>query len=164
MEKDALRVIGSHEPDGYACPFCAMLDAQSRVVDPYLVYEDELVFSVIGLHWWTHNPGHALIIPKEHIETLYDMPGRYSDRIHRFSRFLALAMKAVYACDGVSTRQHNEPAGNQSVWHYHLHVLPRFKGDNLYGSEFTRAPAQRRRACAVQLREYFAENQPTFGD
>ena len=48
----------------------------------YLVYEDERVFSVICLHWWTNNPGHALIIPKEHIETLYDMPGRHSDRIH----------------------------------------------------------------------------------
>jgi histidine triad (HIT) family protein len=41
-------------------------------------------------------------------------------------------MKQVYDCDGVSTRQHNEPAGNQDVWHYHLHVTPRYHGDRFY--------------------------------
>ena len=47
----------------------------------------------------------------------------------------ALAMKAVFQCDGVSTRQHNEPAGYQDVWHFHVHVFPRFHGDSLYTSE-----------------------------
>ena len=154
----------SHEPAGYACPFCAMLDAESRVRDPYLVYEDELVFALVSLRWWTNNPGHALVMPKRHIENLYEMPGPLSDRVHRFSRDLARAMKAVYACDGVSTRQHNEPAGDQSVWHYHLHVLPRFEGDNLYGSELEFAPAERRRECAALLREYFARNRPAWDE
>ncbi len=41
-------------------------------------------------------------------------------------------MRAAWGCDGVSTRQHNEPAGNQHMWHYHMHVTPRFRGDDLY--------------------------------
>ena len=40
-------------------------------------------------------------------------------------------MKRADSCDGVSTRQHSEPAGQQEVWHDHLHVLPRFEGDEL---------------------------------
>jgi histidine triad (HIT) family protein len=44
-------------------------------------------------------------------------------------------MKKVYTCDGVSTRQHNEPAGNQDVWHYHLHVTPRYENDNFYSTQ-----------------------------
>jgi len=43
-------------------------------------------------------------------------------------------MRRSYGCAGISTRQHNEPAGDQSVWHYHVHVSPRFPADNLYRS------------------------------
>jgi len=41
-------------------------------------------------------------------------------------------MRVSYSCDGISTRQHNEPFGNQDVWHYHVHVFPRYENDNLY--------------------------------
>ena len=150
----------SHEPDDYSCPFCGMQDANARIQSPDLVYEDSLVFSIISLHWWENNPGHALIIPKEHIENLYELPGGISDRIHRFSRHLALAMKAVRRCYGISTRQHNEPAGGQDVWHYHLHVYPRFKDDRLYRSDFAIAPEKERRRHATLLRDYLSENPP----
>jgi histidine triad (HIT) family protein len=41
-------------------------------------------------------------------------------------------MRIAYACDGISLRQHNEPAGDQDVWHLHVHVFPRHQGDHLY--------------------------------
>ena len=41
-------------------------------------------------------------------------------------------MRASYDCAGISTRQHNEPAGNQDVWHLHVHVFPRHHDDRLY--------------------------------
>lgn len=41
-------------------------------------------------------------------------------------------MKISYSCDGISTRQHNEPAGNQDVWHFHQHIFPRYDNDLLY--------------------------------
>ena len=156
--------VFSHEPDRYPCPFCGMMGDDSHIVNPDLVYEDNLIFSIISLHWWTNNPGHALVIPKRHVENLYELPGRLSDRIHRFSRYLALALKSVHNCDGVTTRQNNEPAGSQDVWHYHLHVVPRFKGDNLYRSEFSIAPADQRRRYASLLRQYFASYVPVLTD
>lgn len=61
-------------------------------------------------------------------------------------------MKAAYGCDGVSTRQHNEPAGDQDVWHYHLHVVPRWHGDALDTTEPSLAPAAEIRARAAALR------------
>jgi len=55
-------------------------------------------------------------------------------------------------------RQHNEPAGNQDAWHYHVHVFPRFAGDDLYHTRpYPRfVDPERRRPYAVRLREYFA--------
>ena len=66
-------------------------------------------------------------------------------------------MTAVYDCDGVSTRQHNEPAGNQGVWQYHQHVFPRNKGDKLYFLEQAEMPIEKRARYALKLRDYFSE-------
>ena len=43
---------------------------------------------------------------------------------------VAVAMREAYDCEGISTRQHNEPAGNQDVWHLHVHVFPRHHDDH----------------------------------
>ena len=81
---------------------------------------------------WPNNPGHALIVPIEHAENLYALSDPLNARIQLLARRLALAMKAAYGCAGTSTRQHNEPEGGQDVWHYHLHVFPRWQDDGLY--------------------------------
>lgn len=153
----------SHQPPEYQCPFCGMLDASQSVLNPDLVYQDNRIFSIISLHWWENNPGHALIMPKQHFENIYTLPFELSDRIHRLEKVLALAMKEVYRCDGISSRQHNEPAGYQDVWHYHLHVFPRYQGDRLYRSQHTVAPEFERQKFAQRLRSYFAEYPPELG-
>jgi len=61
-------------------------------------------------------------------------------------------MKQAWKCDGVSTRQHNEPAGNQDVWHYHMHVFPRWDNDDLYGSRGALAAPEGIRRRADELR------------
>lgn len=71
-------------------------------------------------------------MPNEHIENVYDITDNLSDKIHRLEKRAAIALKKTYLCDGVSSRQHNEHCGNQDVWHYHLHIFPRYKDDNLY--------------------------------
>ena len=53
-------------------------------------------------------------------------------RIMTVTRDMAIAIKRAWNPDGVSTRQHNEPAGSQHVWHYHQHVLPRWHDDGFY--------------------------------
>ena len=63
--------------------------------------------------------------------------------------------KRLYKCDGVSSRQHNEPDGGQDVWHYHLHVFPRYKNDNLYAMSRTQTTAEERAVYAEKLKSHF---------
>lgn len=61
----------------------------------------------------------------------------------------------TYKCDGVSSRQYNEPCGNQDVWHYHLHVFPGYKNDNLYKTDRENSDPEERLEYAPKLRNYF---------
>lgn len=95
----------------------------------------------VASHWWPENPGHVLVIPNSHIENIYEFPPALGADLMAVTQRVAVAMKAAYGCEGVSTRQHNEPAGDQDVWHFHQHVFPRWAGDRLYERHRERAPA-----------------------
>ena len=105
------------------------------------MYRDNAVTAFIASEWWPNNPGAVLVIPNVHLENLYQVPDQIGMRVYRASRLVALAMKDAYDCAGTSTRQHNEPAGGQDVWHYHQHVFPRYPDDHLYQLTEQRAPA-----------------------
>ena len=150
----------NHEPEGYLCPFCSLIRGIEGEhvcsVQSDIVYCDEMVTALIGSHQWPNNHGNVIIVPNKHFENIYDLPVAYASHIHRIARLIALAFKEVYDCDGVSTRQHNEPAGNQDVWHYHLHVTPRYAGDQFYESRREVMPAAERAAHAQRLRDCLA--------
>ena len=92
----------------------------------------DLAFARISPKWWPANPGAALVIPREHHENLYAVPPDIGHAVWDLVQQVAVAMRTAYACEGVSTRQHNEPAGDQDVWHLHVHVFPRHRDDSLY--------------------------------
>jgi len=155
--------LHSHAPEGYICPFCLVvkgienehvLTKQSDVI-----YRDDYITSFIASGWWENNKGHVLIIPNKHFENLYELPSDYSAKIHNFEKKVAIALKEVYKCNGVSSRQHNEPAGNQDVWHYHLHVFPRYENDNLYAMQRISSTVEERTVYAEKLRGYFSQSE-----
>ncbi len=149
----------NHEPAGYACPFCNILQNQPEEI----ISRTAGAAAFVGIYRWGRSPVDVLIIPDEHFENIYDLPARLAPAIQRVTRAMALALKAVYGCDGVSTRQHNEPAGNQDVWHYHVHLFSRYTGDNLYRSEKLDIPAGERMVETQKLREYiYAQNDILF--
>ena len=145
-----------HAPDDYQCPFCLVARNERNehvlTTPSDVIFRDECLMAFISAHQWENNKGHVLVIPNQHFENLYELPDDVGGKIHAFSRRIALAMKAVYTCDSVSTRQHNEPAGNQDVWHYHLHVFPRYEQDNLYTTTYALLPARDRAEYATRLR------------
>ena len=103
-------------------------------------------------------PGHVLVVPNGHYENVYAIPDQVLAAVQVVGKRVALALKAAYGCDGTSFRQHNEPAGNQEVWHYHLHVFPRYVGDDLYVRTRERrdtTPAERA-PYAQKLRRHLA--------
>lgn len=126
----------NHEPAGYRCPFCLIAAGGSAGInDPRtVVARTELALALISPKWWPNNHGHALVVPTDHHENLYDIPRPAGHAVHDLVQLVARAMRRSYGCAGISTRQHNEPAGYQDVWHYHVHVFPRYENDRLYFS------------------------------
>jgi histidine triad (HIT) family protein len=124
----------SHQPKNYACPFCRI---QRGVFNEHnqpgdVVAATGLAFARISPKWWPANPGAALVIPRAHHENLYDLPAAVGHAVWDLVQQVAVAMRRAYTCDGISIRQHNEPAGDQDVWHLHVHVFPRQHGDGPY--------------------------------
>jgi histidine triad (HIT) family protein len=149
----------NHAPPDYECPLCAIAQGeieQGPMFSPEdRIYADNQVYAMISAHQWPKNPGNVVVVPNEHYENIYELPDEIAARIQAVAKRVALAMKAAWNCDGVSTRQHNEPAGNKDTWHYHLHVTPRYTGDDLYKT-YTEGkalmPAEDRRGYARGLR------------
>ncbi|QZY83665.1 HIT family protein [Micrococcus luteus] len=150
-------MIRTHAPDGYVCPFCELAAGDTsgpgnRCAVSDVVYQDADLLVMMGIDTTGHHPGHVMVCPAEHHENLYSLPDRTLQRIALACRQVARAMVAVWAPDGVSLRQHNEPAGHQHVWHYHQHVNPRFEADR-YGSAGRRpVPVLERARLARELR------------
>jgi histidine triad (HIT) family protein len=148
----------NHAPDGYDCPFCALAggsgDALSSQVD--IVFRDATVTAFVASHQWPKNAGAVIVIPNEHFENIYDLPAQLAGDIHRVARMVALAMKTAYQCEGISTRQHKEPAGNQDVWYYHLHITPRYADDNFYLTQRRLMPAEERARYVHNLRDHLS--------
>lgn len=147
----------NHAPPDYDCPFCGVVQGRENTYTGQkdVVYRDEFVTAFVPSHFWVNNKGHVIIVPNEHYENIYDLPDEIGGQIFRASRQMALAFKEVYNCGGVSTRQHNEPGGYQEVWHFHLHVFPRYEGDNFYHTDRYRTTPEERLPYAEKLRQYF---------
>jgi histidine triad (HIT) family protein len=153
----------NHRGDDYDCPFCRIV-AAGEVEGNYskqsdVFYRNDFVTAFISAHWFPNNTGHALVVPNQHIENLYDLPFETGAYILQAARKIALAFKHVYGCDGTSIRQHNEPSGYQDVFHFHMHVFPRYKNDYLYelSSRKRATTPEERLTYAEKLRDYFTQ-------
>ncbi|OGH48079.1 MAG: diadenosine tetraphosphate hydrolase [Candidatus Levybacteria bacterium RIFCSPLOWO2_01_FULL_39_10] len=149
----------NHAPKNYDCPLCKLAKGEDtgKTNPDDIFYREDLITAFIAGKWWMTNPGHVIIIPNKHFENLYDIDEKHLEVIHNFSKKVAVAFKKVYKSDGTSVRQHNEPAGNQDVWHYHLHVFPRYENDRLYQNhEKTKWPTKEERIpYSDKLKTYF---------
>jgi histidine triad (HIT) family protein len=127
-------MIASNAPQGYICPICLGVQGTEnehtvmRQTD--VVYRDDLVTVFINSFFSGHNnDGFAIVVPNEHFENLYTLPAKYGHRVFEVAQKVALAMKQAYQCDGITTRQNNEPAGDQHAFHFHFHIWPRYADD-----------------------------------
>lgn len=151
----------NHAPENYRCPFCLLArreenaDDYSRLSD--IVYQDEWVAAFVASHQYARNEPNILVIPNAHYENIFDLPPALGAAIYRVARRIAFALKRAYACDGISTRQHNEPGGSQDVWHFHLHVTPRFANDWFYQDIYDKRlmPPHARAAHAARVRAHW---------
>lgn len=149
----------NHEPPDYDCTVCAIIGGKDQE-DPWtktsdIVYRDDHTIAWLNTKWWGEIEGNVIVTPIAHIENLFDLPDDEAARIHAVTRDIAIAMMETYGCKGISTRQHNGPAGNQDVWHFHQHVFPRYARDDLYGRPVRLASVAERARYGDRLRTWF---------
>lgn len=150
----------AHAPADYDCPFCKVTcgGQTQRTTQDDVLFRNETVTAFMASKNWPNNKGHVLVVPTAHFENVFDMPPELGTPFFEAVQRVAYAMKAVYHCEGISTRQHNEPAGNQDVWHFHIHVHPRYKGDFLYLTRGRNTVEADRWENARKLREWLQGN------
>ena len=108
------------------CIFCAIVEGK---IPSATVYQDEHVFAFMDIA--PANPGHLLIIPKQHYRNIFDMPAELGSKIMEVAVLLATAIREALNPDGLNLFQSNEAAAFQTVFHFHLHLIPRWEGDPL---------------------------------
>ncbi|SDW53621.1 histidine triad (HIT) family protein [Lachnospiraceae bacterium KHCPX20] len=104
------------------CIFCKLANGD---IPTNSIYEDE-DFKVI-LDADPVSKGHALILPKQHYANLYELGDDEAAKIMPLAKKLAKKMTDVLGADGFNILQNNGEVAGQSVFHYHLHLIPRFK-------------------------------------
>lgn len=108
------------------CVFCRIVRGE---LPASKVYEDEHTLAFLNIV--AAHPGHVLVIAKPHVENLYGLDDTLAAAVFQATTRVARAVKEVTGCDGTTIFQANEVAGGQTVFHFHLHVLPRFTDDKL---------------------------------
>ena len=109
-----------------SCRFCAIVHGE---VESQLVLEDDETIAFLDRR--PLFPGHSLLVPREHVETLVELPDRLLPAVFGNARLLARAMETGMDAEGSFVAINNRVS--QSVPHLHVHVVPRTKGDGLRG-------------------------------
>jgi histidine triad (HIT) family protein len=152
----------NHAPTNYDCPFCLLVRGKSdgRNDQHDIIYQNEHATALISAKWWANNPGHAFVIPNKHYENIYDTPDSELAEVYKVVKKVAIAIRTTYDCEGTSTRQHNEPAGNQEALHLHVHVFPRYKDDQLYVNynQYRITGSDERQPYVAKLRAFLAND------
>src|SRR4051812_28848533 len=108
------------------CIFCKIAAGEASAE---IVQEDEHTVAFMDLNPWTR--GHALVIPRRHSRNLYEIEEEDLDRTIESAKRLALHARDALGCDGVNLINSCEPAAWQTVFHFHVHVIPRYEDDPL---------------------------------
>lgn len=151
----------NHAPSNYKCPIClgvkGIENGDTMLKQSDLIYKDDLVSAFINSFWIDTAKGHVIVVPNEHFENLYEIPVEIGHRLFEIMQKISVAMKMAYKCDGITTRQNNEPAGNQHAFHFHWHVFPRYT-DDAYNENMTKksiiSTPEERLPYAKKLKEY----------
>jgi len=119
------------------CLFCKIIDGE---VPSAKVYEDEHVYAFMDLSQVTD--GHTLIIPKVHTKDIYDTPEDIAGELFARVPKIAKAIKKAYNPAGLNLLNNNGIEAGQSVYHYHLHLIPRYGKNDGFGAKWVTRDGQ----------------------
>lgn len=107
------------------CIFCKLANGE---IPSATIYEDDDFRVILDLGPATK--GHALILPKEHFDNLYEIDAEVAAKVLPLAKKMAQKMTDALKCDGFNLIQNNGESAGQTVFHFHMHLIPRFKDDN----------------------------------
>jgi histidine triad (HIT) family protein len=107
-----------------SCAFCDLIHGAGEVS---MCFEDTEVVAFMDIQ--PVNPGHVLVVPREHFESLEDIPHSLASHLFQVAMQLAPVVKQVAGADGLNVIVNSGAAAGQDVFHYHVHVIPRRPGD-----------------------------------
>jgi len=108
------------------CVFCRIV---ARQIPATVVHEDEQVLAFMDLG--QVNPGHVLVGVKAHVENIFGLEARQAAAVSIAAGRVARAIRDAFAPHGLSVYQANGKAAGQTVFHYHVHLVPRYEGDGM---------------------------------
>ena len=108
------------------CIFCKIV---SKAIPASVVYEDEQTLAFMDLG--QVNPGHVLVAAKAHAEDLYGLKDAQAEAVFRAAARVARAIRAAFSPEGLSVYQANGKPAGQTVFHFHIHLVPRHDGDGM---------------------------------
>jgi histidine triad (HIT) family protein len=109
-----------------ACVFCRIV---SKDLPSTVVWEDDLTVAFMDIG--SVNPGHVLVASRKHAENLCELDEALAAAVSRTTVRMARAVNAVFAPEGISIYQANGRAAGQTVFHFHVHIVPRYEGDGM---------------------------------
>lgn len=123
--------MSSGDTEQTASERCIFCEIAKGAAPASLVWADEHVLAFLSLE--QPNPYKVLVIPREHVATLYDLTDEQAAHIFQTTVRVARLIRAVSGCEGLNVVQSNGTLGQQDVFHFHLHLVPRVKGDAQQG-------------------------------
>ncbi|MBD5485539.1 MAG: HIT family protein [Lachnospiraceae bacterium] len=106
------------------CIFCKIANGE---IPSQTLYEDETFRVILDLGPATK--GHALILPKEHYANLYELPETTAGEAMKLAKKMAATMTERLGCEGFNLVQNNGDLAGQTVFHFHMHLIPRYRAD-----------------------------------
>lgn len=108
------------------CIFCKIANGE---IPSRTLYEDESFRVILDIS--PASKGHAIILAKKHAENIYSLSEEDAGKIYLVAKKVATAMQNVLKCDGMNILQNNGEAAGQTVFHLHMHLIPRYKDDKV---------------------------------
>ena len=108
------------------CIFC---EIARGAIPSATIYEDSWFRVFLDVN--PASKGHTLIVPREHFDNIYELDAETAGRLFSLATCIARAMRDALGCDGLNLVQNNGAIAGQTVNHFHLHLIPRYEGDEV---------------------------------
>ena len=132
------------------CIFCKLANGD---IPTNTLYEDDCVRVIFGAE--PAAEGHVLILPKEHFDNIYELDDDTAGHVFKVAKKIATAMNKTLDMDGLNVVQNNGEAAGQTVFHFHMHIIPRHNDDTVnVGWEKHKVSSERIKDITDEVRKY----------